>query len=147
MVRNLLRQGMTPGKVAFTVVLGLVFCVFPIVGIPTLLCTVAAVVGRMNLPLIQAVNYAGAPLQWLLIVPFLRIGEKVTGSDRLPLTPAQVRHAIEDEGLGFFVTFAEAGLHAALGWLLVCPLVAVVAYLGFQAWFRGSPRWRAPCAT
>ena len=62
LVVDLLRQGMTPRKVALTLVLGLVISVFPIVGVPTLLCTVVALGLQLNLPLIQAVNYTGACL-------------------------------------------------------------------------------------
>ena len=76
------------------------------------LCTVTALGLRLNLPLIQAVNYAGTPLQWLMMVPFLRLGETVTGAEPLPLTPAEIKAAIEVQGLGFFTDFLQSALRA-----------------------------------
>jgi hypothetical protein len=46
-----------------------------VVGIPTVLCAgVALALLRLNLPAIQAANYAAMPLQLALIVPFVRLG-------------------------------------------------------------------------
>ena len=132
LVADLMRQGMTVEKVALTLGIGLGISVFPIVGIPTLLCTAAAVCFRLNFPLIQAVNYAGTPLQWLLILPFLRLGEMLTGTEPLPLSPAQIRSAIEVQGLGFFSEFIGAALCASLGWLVVCPLLAGLTYVALR---------------
>jgi uncharacterized protein (DUF2062 family) len=50
---DLLRQGVTPEKLALSIVLGLILGVFPVLGSTTAL---AALVLRPNLPTIQIVN-------------------------------------------------------------------------------------------
>ena len=147
LVVDLLRQGISPRQVALTLVLGLTLSVFPIVGMPTLLCTAAALMLRLNLPLIQAVNYAGTPLQWLLIVPFLRLGERLVGAEPLPVTPQQVRAAIESQGLAFFGDFLHSALHAALGWLVVCPILIALVWAGSRFFLKTRRRCLAPEAT
>ena len=71
---ELLRQGLTPEKIAFTIALGITLGVTPVLGSTALLCTLAAVAFRLNLPAIQLVNWLVYPLQLALLVPLLRIG-------------------------------------------------------------------------
>lgn len=69
-----LSQGISPRRLALTLALGFAIGCIPVVGIPTLLCAALALAFRLNLPAIQAANYAVMPLQLLLIVPFMRLG-------------------------------------------------------------------------
>ncbi len=61
-------------KLALTVALGLVIGVFPLFGLPTVLCGLAAAVCRLNFPALQLVNYLAYPLQIALLLPFARLG-------------------------------------------------------------------------
>src|SRR6202167_5710411 len=69
-----LRQGISPRRLALTLALGFAIGCIPVVGIPTLVCAALAMTLRLNLPAIQAANYAAMPFQLLLIVPFVRLG-------------------------------------------------------------------------
>jgi uncharacterized protein (DUF2062 family) len=53
---DLLRQGISPKKLALTIALGFWLGVTPVLGSTTILCTLAAVALRLNLPAIQLVN-------------------------------------------------------------------------------------------
>src|ERR1700691_5208449 len=77
-----LRQGMSPRRLALTLALGFAVGCIPVVGIPTLVCAALALTLRLNLPAIQAANYAVMPLQLLLIVPFVRLGGWLIASSR-----------------------------------------------------------------
>ena len=61
-ILELLRQGVTPEKIALSLAFGLGLGIFPVLGVSTILCTVAAIVLRLNLPAIQLVNYLAAPV-------------------------------------------------------------------------------------
>ena len=54
---QLLRQGLTPKKLAFTIALGITLGVTPVLGSTVLLCTLAAIVLQLNTPAIQIVNW------------------------------------------------------------------------------------------
>jgi uncharacterized protein (DUF2062 family) len=69
-----LKQGTTPRKLALTCALGAVVGIFPIMGTTTFLCFVLSVWLRLNLPIIQLVNYLVVGLQVLLIIPFMNAG-------------------------------------------------------------------------
>ncbi|HQN09603.1 MAG TPA: DUF2062 domain-containing protein, partial [Thermoanaerobaculia bacterium] len=63
-----LTQGLSPDAIALTIAIGLAIAVIPIVGTTTILCTTAAIVLRLNQPLIQAINYLSFPLQLAFIL-------------------------------------------------------------------------------
>ena len=54
-ILRLLRQGVTPEKIALSLALGAVLGVFPVLGSTTALCTLAAITLRLNLPAISCV--------------------------------------------------------------------------------------------
>ena len=69
-----LSQGISPRRLALTLALGLAIGCIPVIGISTLVCIALAFALRLNLPAIQAANYAVMPLQLFLIFPFVRLG-------------------------------------------------------------------------
>ena len=74
-----LRQGLTPEMMSRTIASGLLIGTIPIPGTSTLLCTALSLGFRMNLALIQLVNYLVFPLQLLLFLPFYNIASRITG--------------------------------------------------------------------
>jgi uncharacterized protein (DUF2062 family) len=73
-IRSIFKEGMSIHKIALCLAMGATLGVFPVLGITTLLCTVAAFVFRLNLPAIQMVNYLVYPVQLALLAPFYSIG-------------------------------------------------------------------------
>ena len=45
---------------------------------------------RLNVVAMQVANHLVYPAQLLLLVPFVRLGERLTGAERLPLSIEQV---------------------------------------------------------
>lgn len=74
-VESWLSQGISPERLALTLALGFAIGCLPMIGIPTALCLLLALGLRLNVPAIQAANYAAMPLQVALIFPFLRLGQ------------------------------------------------------------------------
>ena len=83
----LLRQGISPDRLALCVAIGVVVGNIPILGISTILCAVIALVFRLNLPAIQIVQALMVPTQLLLIIPFVRLGEWIL---RVPPQPVSI---------------------------------------------------------
>ena len=74
-VEGWLSQGISPERLALTLALGFAIGCLPVIGVPTALCLVLALGLRLNVPAIQAANYAAMPLQVALIFPFVRLGQ------------------------------------------------------------------------
>ena len=88
-----MREGISPRRLALTLALGFAIGCIPVIGIPTVLCLVVALGLRLNVPAIQAANYAAMPLQVALILPFVRLGGWMfsTGSTAA-LNPGELAH-------------------------------------------------------
>ncbi|MGH8281992.1 MAG: DUF2062 domain-containing protein [Gammaproteobacteria bacterium] len=125
----LLSEGMTPHKIALTLALGVMLGATPVLGTTTILCAAAAVIFRLNLPLIQAVNFLAYPLQLLLLIPFMQAGQWLFRQPPLPFTRDELwqllhsgwRHAIEQLWL--------YSLHGVVAWLLLGGAGALLVYV------------------
>jgi hypothetical protein len=118
---HLLRQGLTPEKLALSLALGAGLSCFPVFGTTTILCTVVAVAFRLNLPAIQVGNYLALPLQLGLFLPFLRLGERVARAPRMPLSPQQLLALAKTSPDQAAKVLLSGQWHAILGWLIVAP--------------------------
>jgi len=93
-------------------------------GIPTVLCAVAAFGLRLNLPALQLVNNISSPLQWALLLPLARAGGRLCSS-----SPWQA-------GL------LAVPLHAIAGWACICvPLGFLLYFILLFVLRRRPPRW------
>ena len=123
---ELLKQGSTPEKLAFTIALGIAIGCFPIFGVTTILCALLAILFRLNVPAIQVGNYLATPLQLALLVPFLRWGERLFHAARLSLSPqellTQARNAPDQTARAFLL----GQWHAVAAWLLIAPFMVLV---------------------
>jgi uncharacterized protein (DUF2062 family) len=128
-VIELLRQGVTPEKLALSLVFGITLGIFPALGVTTALCAIAALVFRLNLPAIQLVNYFVYPLQIALLIPFFRMGERIFGVQHLPLSVPQIYAMIHASMTGAVRALWTTTWHAIVVWSLLAPVAAVVLYL------------------
>ena len=140
----LLRQGATPEKIALSIVLGIALGVFPVLGSTTLLCALAAVALRLNLPAIQLVNYLVYPLQLALLFPFLRLGEKILRAAPLPLSSSEVLTVIHFGAARTIQILGSAMWHAIVAWCGVAPVFVALGYFALAAVLRRV--WRAQIA-
>ncbi len=126
---ELLRQGVTPEKMALNLALGVALGVFPVLGTTTALCALAALILRLNLPAIQIVNYFVYPLQIALLIPFFRAGEQLFGAPHLPLSVAQIVAAVHASFWGATRFLWTTTWHAVVVWCLIAPVFVGLAYL------------------
>jgi hypothetical protein len=61
-LKHIASQGLTTRDLSLAVALGFTLGLFPVLGATSLLCLGAAGIFRLNLPVIQAVNWLAAPL-------------------------------------------------------------------------------------
>jgi uncharacterized protein (DUF2062 family) len=135
---SLFEQGVSAEAVALSVVLGIVLGVFPVFGGPTILCVLAAVALRLNLPAIQCVNYLAYPLQISLLFPFVRLGQRLFRSE---LRSTTLTHAYAWQAA---YSVVKAGAHTIVAWFCVCLpsgllLYFLLAYLLRRRWIQPVP--------
>ncbi len=125
---DLLRQGVSPKEIALTIALGLVLGITPVLGSTTLLCTLAAVMLRLNLPAIQLVNGLVYPLQLILLIPFYKCGAWAFGADASTISLEAVATMIRADIGNTIRSLWVVTMHALAVWLVLGAVGATILY-------------------
>ncbi len=148
---SLLRQGITPERIAASLVVGLTLGVFPALGTTTILCAAAALLFRLNLPAVQIANFAAYPLQLILFIPFIRLGERVFGVAPGSITLAQVAAMIRADAWLAIQELWTTTMHAIAVWAAISVPVSIALYFLLLALtrtlWRNRDRYRAAAVT
>ena len=127
-VVDLLKQGITPHKIALAVALGALLGMAPVLGSTILSCTLAALALRLNLVLIQIVNNLVYPLQLLLLIPFVQAGQWLFRQPRLPLSVSQIVNMFKHDFWGSVVALWSYTWHGAVAWLVFSAIAGPALY-------------------
>ena len=130
-ILDLLRQGITPEKIALSIALGITLGVTPVLGSTSILCFLAAVVFRLNVPAIQLVNYFVYPLQIALLIPFIRMGEWIFAARPAGISLAQIVNLIRTDVWRAIAILWTATMHALVAWLAIGSLASLVIYFSW----------------
>jgi uncharacterized protein (DUF2062 family) len=141
-----LRQGATPEAVSAAVVVSFAIAILPIVGVTTLICLAAGRIFRLNHVVMQIVNHASFALQLAFMIPFMRLGETITGARHIALTPKAIIDEFNRSFPDFFEKFWMAYVHGLIGWVITVPLACWLLHFFLRAAFRKVlPQTAAPC--
>jgi uncharacterized protein (DUF2062 family) len=80
-------MGATPEKLAWSIALGLVVGVNPLLGSTTLVSLALAAIFRLNLAASQLANHLMYPVELVLLIPFLTWGARIFRTGPIPLSP------------------------------------------------------------
>jgi uncharacterized protein (DUF2062 family) len=114
-------QGLSGDSIAIILAVGLVLGTFPVYGCPTVLCLLAALTFRLNVPALQVVNQLSSPLQLALVIPFARLGERILG-DQILGSPATTSNTILSR-------LSELTRQAVTGWLCISVPLGFLLYI------------------
>jgi uncharacterized protein (DUF2062 family) len=128
LVKSMLKEGMSLRKIALCISLGFVLGIFPVLGATTLLCTVAALMLRLNLPAIQVVNYMVYPLQLGMLAPFYGVGNWLFKQQGVPLINADLIGLLQNDFWGSMANLWDLTLYAVLTWMAISPLLVLMLY-------------------
>jgi uncharacterized protein (DUF2062 family) len=123
-----IKKGITAKELALASAVSLAIAVNPFIGTTTLLCLLAGKVFRLNHVVMQTINYFSYPLQIALIIPWIRLGEKLTGSEAQVIEISQMKAEFSQSFANFVSKFCQLGMHALLGWLVVVPWATWIVY-------------------
>ncbi|KAL8482351.1 hypothetical protein ACS0TY_027874 [Phlomoides rotata] len=124
----ILRRGTEPKQLAFSFALGICLGLFPICGVTVFLCGIAiAVLGSLcHAPTVMLANFIATPIEFSLMIPFLRFGEFVTGGPHFPLSSDAFKKVLTGEASWDVL---QSIFHALLGWLVAAPIILGGLYI------------------
>lgn len=124
-----LTQGVTPKRVTFTLGVGTVCSLFPFLGFTSLLNLGVGIALKLNQPILQVLNQLLGPIQLLLILVYVRMGEFIWGATGHQFSITEmVTSFAELSFVEFLQTFGWAGIHAFSAWILTAPLLFALVY-------------------
>jgi uncharacterized protein (DUF2062 family) len=133
---DLLKQGVTPEKMALSLALGATLGIFPVLGSTTALCAIAALAFGLNLPAIQIVNYFVYPAQIALLIPFFRLGERLFRAPHLAISVPQIYAMLHENVWSVVRLLWTTTWHAIVVWCLAAPLIVPVMYVALAPLLR-----------
>lgn len=139
---QLLKQGVSPEKIALTIALGISLGTVPVLGSTTTLCTLAALRLRLNLAAMLAVNWAVYPLQIALLIPFLRAGAWLFRVEGPKLTVMQIFGMIRASVWHTITVLWTATMHALVVWAIAGAIATALVYFVAVVLLRGF--WKSP---
>jgi uncharacterized protein (DUF2062 family) len=121
-----LKVGSSPDRVAWTVALGAVLGVFPVMGTTTMLCAIVGGLFRLNQPILHVFRVLVYPLHLVLILVFIRLGERIYGVPLMTFSISELIEKFESGPSNFIKEFGLAAWHGVTAWLLIAPVAIVL---------------------
>lgn len=125
---RLLRGGISPKRLAWSLAVGIVIGINPLIGVTTVVVILLAWVFRLNHVASQVGTHVVAPLQWLLFLPFIQAGVYLFRTRRLPLDRQQLKH-LSHHPVQMVRSIWVWEWHALIIWAVIavvlCPFLAI----------------------
>jgi len=124
----LLKQGLTLKELSQCVIVSGLISIIPILGVSTFMITTVSLKRKLNLPVMISLSYLMWPVQILLIIPFIRMGEFIFSVPRNHHTVEEIISSFQNS---FFITLSQLSfelLCGFAGWLLTAVPVAIGIY-------------------
>lgn len=123
-------MGASPRRLAWSIAVGLLIGINPILGSTTIFCLAAAFVLRLNLVASQLANHVVYPLELLFVIPFIHIASKLFNLDPIPFSASELFHSAREHPVKLIQQIWLWEWHAFLLWIAVAaiavPLIALV---------------------
>ncbi len=125
---RLLRGGVSPKRLAWSIAVGVVIGINPLIGVTTVVVILIALLFRLNQVASQVGTHVVAPLQWLLFLPFVQAGVYLFHTRGLPMDKHQLKH-LSHHPVRMVQEIWQWEWHALVIWAVVaavlCPVLAI----------------------
>jgi uncharacterized protein (DUF2062 family) len=128
-ISSMLKDGMSRRKIALCLSVGVTLGIFPVLGMTTLLCTLAAYFLRLNLPAIQIVNFVVYPAQLILLAPFYSAGSWLFDQGSLLVSADNLILMLKNDFWGSMTSLWNLTLYAIFSWAVICPFLILILYI------------------
>ncbi|MGD1968417.1 MAG: DUF2062 domain-containing protein [Desulfobacterales bacterium] len=132
LIRAMLKEGVSLHKIALCLAVGVTLGIFPVLGMTTLLCTLAAFALRLNLPAIQLVNFVVYPVQLILLAPFYSAGSWLFNQGSNHVSGESLIFLLKNDFWGSMTSLWNLTLYAIFTWAVICPFIILILYMALK---------------
>ncbi|PKP12756.1 MAG: DUF2062 domain-containing protein [Bacteroidetes bacterium HGW-Bacteroidetes-3] len=111
-IKKIFTQGISLKEIILSAALGSLIGIMPILGVATILITFLTLRFKLNIAVAIAFTYVVAPLQAILFIPFIHLGEKAIGIKHTLLTFEAIKNAFNSNVL---ITMKDLWLEIVCG--------------------------------
>ncbi len=129
---GLLKHGADPDRLAWSLALGVVIGINPLLGSTTLAVLALAAIFRLNLVASQVGNHAMYPMQLLLFPVFIKLGSMVFGTQKLPLHGKELFEAVKRHPWDTTRLLWNWEWHALIVWVMVAAVALPAIAMGIK---------------
>lgn len=128
-----LKQGISPASLALAITAGIVLAYIPVFGVSTVLCLLAVWLLRVNPAVVLLVNQLAYPLQFILFIPFLRMGEWLFNAPNIPFSVTQIFAMAKEDFWGVISLVWQSNLYGIVVWIVISIPVSIALYYILKA--------------
>jgi len=129
-------EGLAPEKIAFSVTIGIVSGLFPVIGTTTLISLLLTMIFRQNLLVVQSVQWTVGIIQVFLIIPFMQFGAYLLSQNAVHISIGQIKLAFQPGMLSGIKTIGIFHLYAILSWVILAIPIGVISFFIFRFVYR-----------
>lgn len=96
-IKEIFTQGLSAKEIILSALLGSVIGIVPVLGVATLLVTFLALRFKLNIAIAILFIYIVTPLQALLFIPFIHLGERTIGIKHTLLTFEAIKNSFHKD--------------------------------------------------
>ena len=123
---DLLRVGCSPSKLAWSLAFGVMIGINPLLGSTTIASLLLAFVLRLNLVASQIANHIVYPLQLALFLVFIKLGDKLFHTGRLPMDHHELFYNARHHPIALTRALWQWEWHALIIWAIAAAIAAPI---------------------
>lgn len=125
---NQLKQGTSPEKLSWSISLGVTLGIFPIMGSTSIVCFIAGYLFKLNQPILHLFKTFTYPLQLVLILVYIRLGQMLNGVPLIKFSIPQLLTRFKDDPAQFARDFGMAALYGIEAWAISAIFLIPILY-------------------
>jgi uncharacterized protein (DUF2062 family) len=130
------KEGLTAETLAFSITIGIVAGLFPVIGATTLVSVLLTLLFRQNIMIVQAVQWILGLVQVFLVIPFMQLGAFILNQHSLHITMHQISNAFAPGFLSGIKTVGVLHLYAIMTWSILAIPASAISYFAFRTIFQ-----------
>jgi uncharacterized protein (DUF2062 family) len=127
-IRKSLSKGTSVEKLSVSLALGLILGLIPLYGLTTVIVAVVAILLRQNFVIMQLTHFLVQPLQLILLVPFLKLGDSLFLKTEYAFTLHQYILLFKNDFWAALNEFWLVNLSAVVIWLIISIPLFIISY-------------------
>ena len=135
-ISNIRKEGFSSETLALSISIGIIGGAFPVLGLASYICLLLTLSLKQNIIIVQVVNWLVYPIQILLLIPFMKLGNAIFGGGDITLTFHQVVFAFQSGILNGIKLIGIISLYGVFAWVVIAIPTLFILYSLFLLLFR-----------